>query len=92
LQGIYGVSLLQKNGVFKNICDFLRIYIFRVVSREGREGAKVGKKRTAKYAEYANKKLSRNHSIQPQMDADERRWKGPKAKDGGCRLNYHTAG
>jgi len=28
---------LQKNGVFKNICDFLQIYIFRVVSREGRE-------------------------------------------------------
>src|SRR5882724_7829221 len=36
-QGIYGVSLLQKNRVVKNICDFLQIYIFRVVSREGRE-------------------------------------------------------
>jgi len=34
---------LQKNGVFKNICDFLRIYIFRVVSREGREGGEGGK-------------------------------------------------
>jgi len=29
---------LKKKGVFKNICDFLRIYIFRVVSRGEREG------------------------------------------------------
>jgi len=60
---------LQKKGVFKNIYDFLRIYIFRVVSREGREGGEGWEKGTAKYAKYANK------NFQPEpfnSTADER--------------------
>jgi len=36
--------------------------------------------------------LSRNNSIQPQMNADKRRWKGPKAKSGRCGLNHQTVG
>src|SRR5882724_482741 len=79
-----------KRGCLK-IFAFIGEYIFSGWFRaKDAKGAKFGKKRTAKYAEYANRNFSRNNSIQPQMNADERRWKGLKAKDGGCRLNHQT--
>ena len=70
-----------KRGRFRNIF-ILRKNIFSVVSREGREGGEEGKGWEAENREprkICEQESQRNNSIQPQMNADKRRWKGPNA-------------
>src|SRR5882724_9136974 len=75
-KGFMMFHFCKKTGCFGNV-SFLRENIFSVWFRakDARvaKGQRLGKKRTAKYAKYANKKPSRNNLIQPQMDADSER-------------------